>query len=174
MKTKSQNQKIFKIICVIRVICLICDSEIITQYDSSCKSTNPKNLDSENYTQYCMLHTHTLADSKPVQFIHPFTFLTTHYNQMKINVLQNFTCTIYAAHLHNLSTFPAQFVQIFVLFCKKIQDKILYINTLTIQKLFFTCTNCAAINPITADYQTYSTCTISSFTCIICAPKSSN
>ena len=22
----------------------------------SCKSTNPKNLDSENYTQYCMLY----------------------------------------------------------------------------------------------------------------------
>ena len=175
MKTKYHlNQKIFKIICVIRVICLICDSEIITQYDSSCKSTNPKNLDSENYTQYCMLHTHTLADSKPVQFNHPFTFLTTHYNQMNIITLQKFTCTIYAAHLYNLSTFPAQFVRILALFFQKFQTKILYLNTLTMQKLFFTCTNCATINPITTDYQTYSTCTISSITCTICTTKSHN
>ena len=55
---------------------------------------------------------------------------------MKIKILQNLNCTIYAAHLHNLSTFSAQFVQIFTFFFQKFQTKILYVNTLTMQKLF--------------------------------------
>ena len=79
---------------------------------------------------------------------------------MKIKTLQNFTCTIYSAQLHNLCTFPAQFVQIFTLFFIKFQTNILKSNTLTNEKLFFTCTNCATINPISTDYQSNSTCTI--------------
>jgi hypothetical protein len=108
------------------------------------------------------------------QFNHPFTFFTTPYKPMKIKILQNSTCTIYAAQLHNLCTFPVQFVQILALFCKKFQDKIMYFNMLTTQKLFFPCTNHAAINPISTDYQSYSTCTISSITCTNCTTKSHN
>ena len=93
---------------------------------------------------------------------------------MKIKTLENFKCTIYAAHLHNLSTFPAQFVQIFTLFIQKLQTKMLYFNTLFTEKLFFTCTNCAAINPIFTDYQPYRTCTISSVTCTNYTAKSHN
>jgi hypothetical protein len=88
---------------------------------------------------------------------------------MKIKILKNSTCTIYAALLHNLSTFPAQFVQIFALFFQKFQTKSLTFNALCNEKLFFSCTNHATINPISSDNQPYSTCTISSFTCTIYA-----
>ena len=93
---------------------------------------------------------------------------------MIFNILKNLTCTIYAAQLHNLCTFPVQFVQIFALFFNKIQARILHFNNLTNVKFYFTCTNHSIINPISIDYQTYSTCTISSFNCIICATKSVN
>ena len=93
---------------------------------------------------------------------------------MKIKTLQNYTCTIYAAQLHNLCTFPVQFVQIFALFFQKFHTKILSFNTLTTQKLFLTCTNRAAINPISSDNQSSITCTISSITCTICSPLKAN
>jgi hypothetical protein len=126
------------------------------------------------YNPCFMLSTPALADSKAAQFNHPITFFTTPYKSMKINIIQNLNCTIYAAHLHNLCTFPVQFVQILALFCKKFQDKIMYFNMLTTQKLFFTCTNYATINPISIDYQSHSTCTISSVTRTIYATKSHN
>jgi hypothetical protein len=50
----------------------------------------------------------------------------------------------------------------------------LYFKTLSNEKLFFTRTNRAAINPISADNQTSSTCTISSITCTNYAAKSVN
>jgi hypothetical protein len=106
---------------------------------------------------------------RDAQFNHPFTFLTNLYKPMKIIILQNFTCTIYSARLHKWCTFPAQFVHIFALFFTKSQANILYSNTLTNQKFFFTCTNGATINHISNDYQSYSTCTISTFTCTIYA-----
>jgi hypothetical protein len=93
---------------------------------------------------------------------------------MKIKILKKFSRTIYAAHMHNLITFPAQFVQIFTLFFKKFQTKILLFNALSTRKLFFTCTNGAAITPISADNQPNSTCTISSITCTICTTQSAN
>jgi hypothetical protein len=88
---------------------------------------------------------------------------------MKIKTLQKFSCTIYADLLHNLITFPAQFVQIFALFFQKFQTKSLTFSILYSEKLFLTCTNRAAINPISADYQPNATCTISPFICTNCA-----
>jgi hypothetical protein len=126
------------------------------------------------YTQYCTLHTLTLADSKAAQINHPKPKKQPQYKLMIFNTLQNLTCTMYAAHLHNLFTFPAQFVQIFATFSQKFQTKILYFNNLTNEKFYFTYTNYAAINPISTDYQLYNTCTISSITCTICATKSIN
>jgi hypothetical protein len=93
---------------------------------------------------------------------------------MKIKTLQNLNCTIYATHLHNLCTFPAQFVQIFALFFQKFQTKTFTINTLCNVKIFLTCTNRATFNPISTDNQSSSTCTISSITCTICAPYKAN
>ena len=93
---------------------------------------------------------------------------------MKINILKKNRCTIYAAHLHNLITFPAQFVQIFALFFMKIQTKAFTFNALSTRKLFFTCTNCTTITPIFSDNQPSSSCTISSITCTICTDKIHN
>jgi hypothetical protein len=93
---------------------------------------------------------------------------------MKFRTLQNYTCTIYAAKLHNLVTFPVQFVQIFALFFQKFQPKSFTFNILYGEKLFLTCTNRAAINPISSDNQSFSTCTISAITCTTCSPFKAN
>jgi hypothetical protein len=202
MKTKSPNQSnirdvvhyVYKLNChAEKRPCLSAVREALSIAREGTNPTNPdsdissmyltKNLrnlliceicDSENYTQYCMLYTLALADSLAAQFNHPNTFLTNPYKPMKIKTLQNLNCTIYAALMHNLYTFPVQFMQIFTLFFQKFQTKLFKINILYTEKLFFTCTNRATINSISSDNQPYSTCTISSITCTNCAPYKAN
>jgi hypothetical protein len=92
-------------------------------------------------TQNCMFNTpdfyrDALADFNAAQFNHPFTFFTNTYKPMIFITLQILTCTIYATNMHNLITFPAQFVQIFTLFFTIIQTKMLYFNNISNEKLF--------------------------------------